>query len=307
MPPTPKLGDVSRTVGEIEVDPQIETEDGTQPDGHIAIAREVAIDLQPISQSAHEKLDARVACGVAESDVAVLRQVIGDDGLLDDAHQDGKKSAVDACTVDGLAKGLGGELRHEVVGPYDRAGGEAREEGEEKEIVEERLRGIDAPPEDVDDVTDRAEGVKRQSEGQREADGAESGVAGEHAQVVDKEVGVFEGHQHAEGEDERKKEPRATGADAARGRDAVRYTPVDGRREDEQEEEPAAVVEKEIETEGRDEDFHRRDPATVAQPGVDGQEGDEEGPKKSAGEHQRMGGVRTQQREQPAGQGGEVW
>ena len=61
VPPTPKLGDVSRAVREIEVNPQIETEDGAQPDGHIAVAREVAIDLQPISQSAHEKLDARVA------------------------------------------------------------------------------------------------------------------------------------------------------------------------------------------------------------------------------------------------------
>ena len=47
--------------------------------------------------------------------------------------------------------------------------------------------------------------------------------------------------------------------------------------------------------------------APAAQPSVDGQEEDEEGPKEPAGEHQGVGGVGREQREQVVRKGGEVW
>ena len=60
VPTSPELGDGGRVVGGIEVLGEVEAHQKGQTDGHIRVAREVAVDLQRVAVDAHQTLHARV-------------------------------------------------------------------------------------------------------------------------------------------------------------------------------------------------------------------------------------------------------
>ena len=53
MPPPPEILDAQRGVGIIEIFLEGEAEHPPQPDGHIAVAAEIKVNLQQIAQRAH--------------------------------------------------------------------------------------------------------------------------------------------------------------------------------------------------------------------------------------------------------------
>ena len=166
MPAAPELGDRGRLVGRVEVDVEPEAEEERQPDSHVGIAREVAIDLQSVAIDAHQVLEAGVERRCLEDAVDKIEaDIVRDHRLLHQAAEDEEKS---------LAKRLAGhqriavDLRDEITCPHDRSRHQLREEGDVEEVIDPSPERLDPPPIDIDHVADALEGEERDTDGQED-------------------------------------------------------------------------------------------------------------------------------------------
>ena len=89
MPSPPEVAEAERTVGLVEVHRESEPKEQGDTDGDVAVAAEVAVDLECVSVDGQEGLQAGGAVGVGEDSVYQAgRQDIGKDHLLEQATKD---------------------------------------------------------------------------------------------------------------------------------------------------------------------------------------------------------------------------
>ena len=89
MPPTPELLQAGRPVGLVEVVAESESEQQGDADGDIAVAAEVAVDLQGVAVDGQQGLQSGCAPRIGEHPVHKFGgQDVGDDDLLEQAAED---------------------------------------------------------------------------------------------------------------------------------------------------------------------------------------------------------------------------
>ena len=152
-------------------------------------------------------------------------EVVGDQHLLDQAAED-EEEGPRGVHVARVARAA--QLRQELRGAGDGAGGEVREEGDVHGEVEQRRRPQGAAVH-VDDVAQHAEREERDAERQDDAQQRQVGVQVQRVEEVDgrgdEEAVILEPAEHAEvGGDGRSQRPPAPGA-------ALRHPPDPEREE----------------------------------------------------------------------------
>ena len=303
VPPPPELGDGGGAVGVVEVLRELEPEQEGDADGHVGVAREVAVNLEGVAIDGQEVLQAAVEVGLVEDALhEVDGDVVADDGFLEESGHDVEDAGAEHLAGDeeGAAN-----LGDEVAGTDNGACHELGEEADVEGVVEQAVEGADVAPIDIDGVAERLEGEEGDAHGQEDvarlprhalevaaADGrgdvdARGGEEG--AEGLAQEVGVFEEDEQPqvehEGEEEEETGERGLGraglargeglrSGAAEAADGLGYVVVaDGDEGQEPEEEPAGLVVEVVGEEGDEEDAEG---VGLAQQAVDEGEAEEE-------------------------------
>ena len=165
VPAVPELAQVERLVGISEVLFQLESHQGGDADAQVAVAGEVAVNLQGIAQDAHQVLKTRIGHGVFENPVVVLGDIVGYEEFLEHAHDDEPEADVGAPVGHGcrLLK-----LRQQGAGPGDGACHDEREEGQVEGILEQaHLVGVLAFVH-IYGIADGLEGIEGDTDGQQQ-------------------------------------------------------------------------------------------------------------------------------------------
>lgn len=307
MPAAPELGDRGRLVGRVEIDVEAETEEERQPDGHVGIAREVAIDLQSVAIDAHQVLEAGVERRCLEDAVHEIKaDVVRDHRLLHQAAEDEEQP---------LAERLAGHqrvavyLRDEIACPHDRPRHQLGEKGDVEEVVDPSAERLDPPPVDVDHVADALEGEERDADGQEDVPvlklqiqqpigtDIEAQVVEHQRQRSQQEVEILEVGQHAEVHAEAQRHQRLAGARRGGPGQVMPDEEIGSGREDQQPEPEAAALVIEVEGEERDVDDPRHQP--FPQEVIENRETDKEEEEKATAEQHRRLGLVSQQLGQP--------
>ena len=187
MPTAPELCHIQRLIREIEVLFQLEAHHGSQTDTHIAVAGEVAVYLQGIAEDAHEVLETAVGRRVVEYPVVVLGDVVGDEGFLQQAHDDEPQAAIHQFLV---FAGFCFQLRYQDLSPCDGACHEEREERQIETVFQQTRLHRELPLIDINAVADGLERVERDADGQEDIQQGE--VAGKNiVEGGQQEVGVL--------------------------------------------------------------------------------------------------------------------
>ena len=193
MPAPPEVGDAVALVRRAEVCWDFKAHPQGDADGHVGIAREVAVELQGVAVDAEQVFQTAVKRGVVEdARHEVHADIVRDDAFLKQADDDEPRARAEHLLRD--AERLR-ELRQEGAGAEDRAGEEGGEERHEEGEVRERPRGGHLPAVHINDITHGLEREERDAHkhGQRRRFGARR--AGEVAPCADGKVGVFEHRQ----------------------------------------------------------------------------------------------------------------
>ena len=98
MPPAPELRDATAEVGRVEVAHQPDPEQLRRPDGNVAVAREVAVNLEREQQRRQQQRAPRMVRVAREHLVHIHRAVVGHHHLLEQPPQD-LPNAVDGPVV----------------------------------------------------------------------------------------------------------------------------------------------------------------------------------------------------------------
>ena len=292
MPPAPEFGDRRRLVRRVEVLREAEAQQQRDADGHVRIAREVAVDLQRVAVDAHQALEARVEQRLVENAVdEVQRDVVRDDRLLEESREDQEDPRAEHLARDDDR--VPADLRDEVPRPHDRPRDQLREERQVKEVVQPVRQGFQLPAVDVDRVAHRLEDEERDPHRQEDVLELQETLSEELVRDVDQEVRVLEVaqhpevHRHAQCHEPPFRPPARGAVDPARDQEVAR------RREDQQQEVDAARLVVEVERkEHHVDDTPHRGPAEGA---VNEQEARKQEEEKPAAEYQRRGGVVGQQ------------
>ena len=298
VPPPPELGDRRRLVGCVEVFREAEAQQQGDADGHVRIAREVAVDLQRIAVDAHQALESRVEQRFVEDAVdEVERDVVRNDRLFEQAREDQEDARAEHLARD--HDRVLPDLRDEIPGADDRAGHQLRKERQVKEIVEPVGQRLQLAAVNVYGVAHRLENEERDADREEDVLELQEALSEQLVGDVDEEVRVLEIPQHAEVHRDAQYHQPAFRPPEARPVDAPGDQEVARRGEDEQQEIDAARLVVEIEREGDDVDDagHRR----AAEGAVNEQESREEEQEQPAAENQRRGGVVGKQRLEPVG------
>ena len=250
MPAPPELGDRSRLVGRIEVDREPEAEQQGQPDRHIGVSREVAVNLQGVPVNPHQVLEAAVQHGVVEYPVdEVQADIVRDDRFLEQARQDQKDSASEHVARN--ENGIPVNLRQKVPGPDDRTRHELRKERQVEQVVDPAPHGLDLPAVQIDHVAHRLEREERDADGQENVRQRQRPVD-QPGYGRDDQVGILEIAQQAQIDQQAQHEQALSRS----GTPGAVYQPSDRevrqRQPDEQQEEQPARLVVEIEREQRD-------------------------------------------------------
>ena len=198
MPPAPEFRDGGTGIGGVEVLREPEAQQQGYSDGHVAIAREVAIDLHGIAIDAQKCLDAGIEGGIVEDAVHIVeRDIVADDGFLEKTDEDEEHS---------FAHHTGGNgewtvnLRYEFAGLDDRACHQLWKETHEEGIVEQSRERFDMASVDVDGIAHRLEREEADTHGQENVPRLKV-VADDLANGAEEEVGVFEIAEQGEVDD----------------------------------------------------------------------------------------------------------
>ena len=163
MPAPPEFRDAGRAVGIVEVLREGEAENRAQADGHVAVGREIKIDLQ---HEAHgvEPVKERVRILRRLEVLHELAEHIGDQNLLGKTQHEAPRARRRA----GACVRAGAKLRRHVRIADDGPGDELGEHGNIGRQINGILlrRGVAAP--DVHDIAQNLEGVEADADGQRD-------------------------------------------------------------------------------------------------------------------------------------------
>ena len=132
MPAAPEINDVDGLVRGIEIDRQLDAEHKAQANGHVAVAREIKIDLKGVGQRGHpgvqhvHKIPVR---NRVEHWICKHAQVIRQRGLLEQPYR--KNCHAPVKVIKGHADQHRAELGDEIVVVHNWPGDELRKKGHE--------------------------------------------------------------------------------------------------------------------------------------------------------------------------------
>ena len=235
VPAAPEVGRVDRLVRRVEVLREPQADHDGDADGHVAVAREVEVELQRVAEGRGPAGEQPEVGVVREEVVHVGRHHVGDQHLLGEAHDEEEEAGADERPAEALLRPL--QLHADVAVADDRPGEDVREQRDPGQVVDHALGRLDHAAEDVDGVRDAGERVERDADRQQQlhrrqrpagADQAEDAV-----ERVDEEAAVLEvAEQRQVDRDGRRQEELAAAAGAPLGlalRQVVPGDPVDER------------------------------------------------------------------------------
>ena len=238
VPAPPELREVGGPVGRVEVLLEAEAEEERRADGDVAVAGEVRPDLGRVAVDRDPRLRRGVEARDLEDAVdEVDGEDVGDQALLHEAEPDPEERPAPVLVREGRERP--GRLREEGPRPRDRPREERREEGDEREVVEEAPRGLLVAPVDVDDAAERLERVEGNPRGEDERERRPRDVVGpaeEGRGRPREEARVLEGREEAEVDDDARGDERASERRSLGPAQGARDVVVDGRRREERQE-----------------------------------------------------------------------
>ena len=133
MPPPPEFGDRRRLVGGVEVLGEMESQQQGDADGHVRVAREVAVDLQRVAVKAHQVLEAAVQHRIVEHPVHEIdADIVRYDRLFDKTGHNQKQPPAEHLPRH--PQRVLSYLRNEIARTHDRTRDELRKERKIEEI-----------------------------------------------------------------------------------------------------------------------------------------------------------------------------
>ena len=194
MPPAPELGDAAGDERIIEVLEKVEAEYMTEPDCHVAVTREIKVNVQGIGDGIEPVEQHGLVIRILE-DVHELAEHIGKQDLFGETDD---KAADAECGFGGAVR-AGLELSGNICVAHDRTCDQLREHGDvggEVDVVALR-RHIAAI--DVDDIADDLEGIEADADRQRDLQKRDR-QPGDGIEAGDEEVSVFAIAEHGKAE-----------------------------------------------------------------------------------------------------------
>ena len=167
MPPPPEFLNGLGKVGRIEVFEQMNAQHFRSADGHIGVAREVAIDLQSIDHGGKHQENAGIAFVASVHRVYQHRRPVRDAELQEEAPDEGKKPPAQLGKVRPLGAFV---LGQQLVPPADGAGQDLGKEGDEQRKPQEILFRLVFTLVDVDQVPGCLEGKEGDARGLQETE-----------------------------------------------------------------------------------------------------------------------------------------
>ena len=162
MPPPPEFLDGLSEIGRIKVFRQIDAQHFRRADGHIGVARKVAVDLQGIDQSGEHQEDAGIALIAAIDRIDEDRRPVRNAELQEKAPGQDQEAPAQLGKVRLLGLLI---LGQQLVAPADRAGEDLRKEGDKQCKPQKILFRLVFAFIDVDQVPRRLEGEKGDTRG----------------------------------------------------------------------------------------------------------------------------------------------
>ena len=191
VPATPELGNIAAEIRHVKVPPQLDAEQLGAPDGNVAVAGEVAVNLNGEQYSGQQQRGAVEPVGVVKDIVHINGAAVSHHHLLEKAPKH-LPHAIDGGAVVELPLLL--ELGQQACGPLD---GTRHQLGEEADVGKERHHvacGFHGSSIHVDAVAQGLEGVERDAHGQYQVQQQVVGIPAQKCvgKRLGKEIIVFE-------------------------------------------------------------------------------------------------------------------
>ncbi|KAF5040725.1 hypothetical protein DSECCO2_530440 [anaerobic digester metagenome] len=94
MPSSPEVSQRQGLIRFIEIDSKIESHQQSDTDGHIAVAAEIAVNLQGVAIHRHQVFEAAVGARCRKNEIVVLCHIIGQHSLFEKSLHDQEKPAL---------------------------------------------------------------------------------------------------------------------------------------------------------------------------------------------------------------------
>ncbi len=170
------------------IDGQVEPDDSRNADGNVRVPREIAINLQGVSDHRRPDRRARVHRGMRENRIHERRQPVRYEQLLREAQRDKLQPHV-SPRPGRLQRSR--HLRQENRSAHDRPGHQFREVGDEHRVLPPAMARFDVSPVHVDRVTHRLERIERDADWQQDVQ--HRNIASQQLpEAMHEEVGVLE-------------------------------------------------------------------------------------------------------------------
>ena len=179
VPAAPEVAHGGGEVGSAEILHQLDAEEAGAAHGDVAVAREVAVDLDAEEHGTHGQHQRALLGGRLPDDVHGQGTAVRHQHLLGEAPKHL------AQTIDGsfIFKGTRAQhLRQQVRGALDGTSHQLWEEGDVGEEGHGIARGAQLPTMDVDGVAEGLERVERDAHGKDEAQGGQVRVESQRQQ-----------------------------------------------------------------------------------------------------------------------------
>ncbi len=249
VPAAPELGHASGDVRHVEILWQVVADHLGRTDGHVGIAREVAVNLQAVADHRQPQHASGIKRGLRKDLVNRRGQPVGDDHFLRQPEQ--KETGARGQSIGGRSDPPR-HLRKKDRRADDRAGDELREKRDERGVVHQRPARLDLAPVHVDRVAHRLEGVEADAGGKKNLQRrkAEPAPRQDVVQIPDEEVVILEVGQNGEVRRDAERHPATARRRPVGGRNPRRAVVVDDA--DEQQQRQISVVPRGVERARRD-------------------------------------------------------
>ena len=189
MPAAPEFGNALGQVGIVKVLNEVEAEDATQTDGHIAVAGEVKVDVQHEGNGIHPVEHHRLLAAATEQ-LNELAELIGKQNLFSKTNHK-PAQAVGKIIPCGLTVV---QFPCHIHITDDRAGNQLREQGNVSAEADGIFLGCGIAAVNIDGIAQTLEGVEADANGQRQFQ--ERQLRSQHSvDRADEEVCIFENTQ----------------------------------------------------------------------------------------------------------------
>ena len=216
MPASPEVRDALAAVGRVEVDREVEAQHEAEPDRHVAVAREVEVDLEGVGRNAEPGVGGAEIAGIGQRERAIGGggQRIGEQQLLHHADLEEQDAAVHLRPAVHAVLQFVFDNRIAHNGARD----ELREHRHITQEVDEARGGLHLAAIHVDCVTHRLERVERDADGQYDVHPREVArkpeAVQQRAERLHPKVRILEPAEQGEVGDDGQHEPSPAVADA---------------------------------------------------------------------------------------------